>query len=426
MTSSPGLWSRNFALFFTARTVAKLGDMMLPVALAAGLIAQGGGAGAVGGALASFTGCFAAFVIFGGVIADRFDTRRLMIGADLVRVVTQAVTAWLFYAGQAELWQLCAFGAVNGVSAAMFQPGVASTVPRIADDVQGANGAVRTAESAMAIFGPAVAGTLVGITSPGGVFAVHAGTYLVSAVCLLLLRLPAQRHGGERGGGTFRADLAEGWQEFRARTWMWGVILIWMLLMLMAWGPAVPLVATLMIGEHGESAYGLVNSALGAGMALGGLLAMRFRPRYPLRVGAVVLFGYCLQPLTVGAGMPVPVVMVGFVIAGAGMAFWGVMWATSVQTQVPGAVLNRIHAYEVAGSIVMMPVGQALAGPAAGVFGTNEVLLAGAVASVVGPATLLAVPAIRRLPRVGGTRRNPVPVPVQRGVVSSAEGEQRG
>ncbi|MFR9726183.1 MFS transporter [Streptomyces sp. MS19] len=425
MTSSPGLWSRNFALFFTARTVAKLGDMMLPVALAAGLVAQGGGAGSVGAALASFTACFAGFVVFGGVIADRFETRRLMIGADVVRVVTQSVTAWLFFAGQAQLWQLCVFGAVNGISAAMFQPGVASTVPRIAEDVQGANGAVRTAESAMAVLGPATAGTLVGVTSPGGVFAVHACTYLVSALCLLLLRLPAQQR-GERGTGTFRADLVEGWQEFRARTWMWGVILIWMLLMLMAWGPAVPLVATLMIGEHGEGAYGLVNSALGAGMALGGLLAMRFRPRYPLRVGAVVLFGYCLQPLTVGAGMPLPVVMGGFVIAGAGMAFWGVMWATSVQTQVPGAVLNRIHAYEVAGSLVMMPVGQALAGPAAGVFGADEVLLAGAVACVVGPATLLAVPAIRRLPRVSGSRRHPVPVPSQRRVVSSAEGEQRG
>ncbi|MDT0343072.1 MFS transporter [Streptomyces litchfieldiae] len=392
-----GLWSRDFRLFFTARAVAKLGDMMLPVALAAGLVEHGGGAGAVGLAMASFTACFAGFVIFGGVIADRLDPRALMIGADAVRVGTEALTAVLFFTGHVVLWQICALGAVNGVCAAMFQPGVASTVPRIARDVQGANAAIRTAESCMAVLGPAAAGMLVGLTSAGGVFAVHAATYAVSCGCLILLRLP--RRPARRRAGTFRADLVEGWREFLARPWMWGVIVIWMVFMAAAGGPAVPLVATEIIDAYGEGAYGVVNSALGAGMAVGGLLAMRIRPRRPLRAGAIALFGFCLQPITVGAGLGVAAITAGFVVAGAALAFWGVMWATSIQTQVPGAVLNRIHAYEVAGSVVMMPVGQALAGPAAGLFGPREVLLAGGAVSIAASAALLAVPPIRGLTR---------------------------
>jgi hypothetical protein len=87
------------------------------------------------------------------------------------------------------------------------------------------------------------------------------------------------------------------------------------------------------------------------------------------------------------------------VLAGAGLSFWGVMWATSVQTQVPPDVLNRIHAYEVAGSVGMMPVGQALAGPAATVLGADRVLLVAGVMSFAIPIALLSVPAIRGLVR---------------------------
>ncbi|NEC34089.1 MFS transporter, partial [Streptomyces rubrogriseus] len=84
-------------------------------------------------------------------------------------------------------------------------------------------------------------------------------------------------------------------------------------------------------------------------------------------------------------------------------SFWGVMWATSVQTQVPPDVLNRIHAYDVAGSLAMMPVGQALAGPAAAALGADRVLLVAGVTSFAVCAALLLIPAVRGLVRVDAT-----------------------
>ncbi|MEU3345316.1 MFS transporter [Streptomyces sp. NPDC006700] len=396
------VWSRDFALFFTARAVARLGDTMLPVALAAGLLQHGYGAGAVGLAMASTAAAFAGLVVFGGVIADRFSTRKLMIGADLVRVVTQSLAAVLFYSGHVVLWEVCAIGLVNGVAGAVFQPGVASTVPRLASDVQAANGAIRIAESAAQLAGPAAAGLLVGFASPGGVFAAHAATYGVSALCLLLLRLPALTRTvapDATATGAFTADLVEGWREFRARSWLWSVIAVWCLYMIAVWGPTVPLVATEVVQQHGPRAYGLINSALGAGTVVGGLLALRLRPRRMLRAGAFALFAFAGFPATVGAGLGVPAMAAGAAVAGAGMSFWGVMWATSVQTQVPSDVLNRIHAYDVAGSLAMMPVGQALAGPAATALGADHVLLVSAAMSLVVPVVLLAVPAIRGLIR---------------------------
>ncbi|MFB7571344.1 MFS transporter [Streptomyces sp. NPDC056165] len=396
------VWSRDFALFFVARAVARLGDTMLPVALAAGLLQHGYGAGAVGLAMASTAAAFAGLVVFGGVIADRFSTRKLMIGADLVRLGTQALAAVLFYSGHVVLWEICVIGLVNGVAGAVFQPGVASTVPRLASDVQAANGAIRIAESAAQLAGPAAAGLLVGFASPGGVFAAHATTYGVSALCLLLLRLPPLIRTGApdcTATGAFKADLVEGWREFRARTWLWGVIAVWCLYMIAVWGPTVPLVATEVVQQHGPRAYGLINSALGAGTVVGGFLALRLRPRRMLRAGAFALFAFVGFPATVGAGFGVPAMAAGAAVAGAGMSFWGVMWATSVQTQVPSDVLNRIHAYDVAGSLAMMPVGQALAGPAATALGANHVLLVSAAMSLVVPTVLLAVPAIRGLIR---------------------------
>ncbi|MEU1056074.1 MFS transporter [Streptomyces sp. NPDC005876] len=398
-----GLWSRDFGLFFVARAVARLGDTMLPVALAAGLLQHGYGAGAVGLAMAATAAAFAGLVVFGGVIADRFSTRRLMIGADLVRLGTQALTAALFFSGHVVLWEICAIGFANGVAGAVFQPGVASTVPRLATDVQGANGAIRVAESAAQLAGPAVAGVLVGLASPGGVFAAHAATYAISALCLLLLRLPPPAPGSRRapapGAKAFRADLVEGWREFRSRSWLWGVILVWCVYMIAVWGPTVPLVATEVVQEHGPSAYGLINSALGAGTVVGGLLALRLRPRRMLRAGAVALVGFAAFPASVGAGLGVAEMAAGAAVAGAGLSFWGVMWATTVQTQVPPDVLNRIHAYDVAGSLAMMPVGQALAGPAASLLGTDHVLLAAGAISLVVVIALLAGPPIRDLVR---------------------------
>ncbi|MCW5253482.1 MFS transporter [Streptomyces sp. SHP 1-2] len=429
------VWSRDFSLFFVARAIARLGDTMLPVALAAGLLQHGYGAGAVGLAMAATAAAFAGLVVFGGVLADRFSTRKLMIGADLVRLGTQAVAAALFFSGHVVLWEICAIGFVNGVAGAVFQPGVASTVPRLASDIQGANGAIRVAESAAQLAGPAVAGLLVGFASPGGVFAAHAATYGISALCLLLLRLPPPTPGaapaphgsaGARGWKAFRGDLGVGWREFRARTWLWGVIAVWCVYMVTVWGPTIPLVATEVVQQHGPRAYGLLNSALGAGTVVGGLIALRLRPRRMLRAGAVALFGFAAFPAAVGAGLGLPAMSAGAAVAGAGLSFWGVMWATSVQTQVPGEVLNRIHAYDVAGSLAMVPVGQALAGPAASLLGAGNVLLVAGVMSLVVPVALLLISAVRGLVRVDAPRAAstvpPEPEPASRPGPGAAPG----
>ncbi|MFJ2773873.1 MFS transporter [Streptomyces sp. NPDC087300] len=394
------LWSRDFGLYFTARVMAALADGMLPVALSAGLLAAGHGTSAVGYALGAWMATFAGLVLVGGVLADWFTPRRMMVGADTVRVVTVTVMAVAFASGNPALWAVCLLQAVGGAATAMFQPGVASTVPRVASDVQRANAVLRVAEAVALLFGPAAAGVLVAFAGAGTVFGVIAGTFAVSGVSLLLLRLAPLTDAGAESRTSMVRDLRDGWQEFRSRAWLWGVIVIFALWGLIAYGPVLPLAAGLIIPEYGSSVYGLVTAAFGAGTVVGGLIGLRVRPERQLLAGAVAMLAYPLQPWAMAADQSVLVIGAGHFTAGVGIAFWGVMWSTTVQTQVPAAVLNRVYAYDVAGSIMMQPLGRALAGPASDTLGGREVLAVSTVAGFLGCVCLLAAPAIRGLRRV--------------------------
>ncbi|SCF95055.1 Predicted arabinose efflux permease, MFS family [Streptomyces sp. Ncost-T10-10d] len=394
------LWNRNFRLFFVARTAALFGDGMIPVALTAGLLGAGRPHSSVGFALAAWMGPLALFVLFGGVLADRFTPRRMMIIADALRLVGASVLAVSFAVGNPPLWAVYALSAVAGVGAALFQPGVASTVPRVAPDVQRANAVLRVSEALMTMAGPAFAGMLVGFASAGAVYAANASTFLVSGLCLFLLRL-APAPADEVHRGTFVAELADGWREFRARSWLWGVIAIWTVYGFTVLGPMLPLTAVQVTEAHGSGTYGVMMAVNGAGSVVGGLLALRLRPRRPLTAGAVALTAVCVNLVVLGLGLSVAALGAGQFVAGAAFAFWLVMWSTTVQTHVPPEALNRLHAYDVAGSLLMLAAGRALAGPVADRLGAPEVLLAGAVINLMVVAVLLAARPIRRLERIG-------------------------
>ena len=209
--STSPLWTRNFSLYFVARSVALLGDGMLPVAVALAVRGAGFGASGVGFVLAAWMAPFALLILFGGVFSDRFTARKMMIGADLVRVGTQAVVAAAMFSGRPSLGLLIAMSALAGAAAAMFQPGVNSMVPRVSADPQRANATLRVADAIAQLAGPALSATLIAAVGAGMVYAVNAATFAVSALGLLILRLgpsaarpccaTSSRAGGSSGPG---------------------------------------------------------------------------------------------------------------------------------------------------------------------------------------------------------------------------------
>ncbi|MFB8202105.1 MFS transporter [Kitasatospora purpeofusca] len=397
------LWTGPFTLYFTARAVSLLGDAMMPVAaaLAVGALYGVSGAGLV---LGTWTGTFVLLVLFGGVLTDRIGARRTMVAADLVRVLTQGVLAAAFFVGRPPFWLLVTMAAVAGAAVAMFLPGVNGMVPLVAADPQRANATLKVADALAHLLGPALAGLLIALTGAGAVYAIDSGTFLLSALCLALVRpAPADPGPTARTGGPLRRELLQGWREFRARTWMWAVILVWMVFGVLLFGPLVPLGSALVADRLGPNAYGLAVSFLGAGTVLGGLVALRLRPARPLAAGTAAMVLYTALPLCVAVNAGLPLLLAGHVLGGAALAFWSVMWATSVQTHTPPTVLNRVSAYELAGSVSGISLGQLLAGPATALASPNHLLLLSAAACLAGCATLFAVPAVRNLARTGPT-----------------------
>lgn len=397
----PPLWDRRFTLFFAARTVSQVGDTMMPVAAALAVGALYGISG-VGLVLGTWTGTFVVLVLFGGVFADRFGARRMMVAADLVRVLTQGVLAVAFFAGTPPFWLLMTMAALAGAAVAMFLPGMNGMVPLVAREPQRANATLKVADALAHLIGPALAGLLIVLTGAGTVYAIDAGTFLLSALCLALIRLApagADSDSGAQQGRSLGRELRRGWREFRARTWMWAVILIWMVYGVLLFGPLVPLSSALIGARLGPNAYGLAVSFLGVGTVLGGLLALRLRPSRPLAAGAAAMALFTVLPLCVALGPGLPVLLAGHVVGGGALAFWSVMWATSVQTHTPAAVLNRVSAYELAGSVSGIALGQMLAGPALALASPARLLLVSAGACLVGCVALFAIPAIRTLRR---------------------------
>ncbi|WP_255686471.1 MFS transporter [Micromonospora okii] len=390
------LWTKNFSYFFLARTVSAFGDAMLTVASALAIGAIYGTTG-VGLGLAAWMIPFLGCILFSGVLADRLSARPLMIAADVARVVAQGIIAIAFFVGTPPLALLLVCSAVSGAAAAMFQPGVNSMVPLVSDDLHRANAAIKVASSFAHLLGPAAAGVLYAFLGAAPVYLIDAATFALSGVCLVALRLTVSPATGTET--SMLRDLAEGWREFRSRTWMWSVILVWTVYGIVLIGPLVPVGSVLISGRLGAQAYGWVQSAIAVGTILGGLAALRIRPTRPLAAGAVAMFGYGLLPLAIALHASLPMLLAAATFNGLAWAFWSVMWQTSVQTQVPLEMLNRITAYEVFGSNGSLPIGQALAGPVSGAIGGERLLGAATAVSALGCVTLLLVPAVRNLHR---------------------------
>jgi MFS family permease len=393
------LAGRNFRRFYVGYAASLLGTAMSAVAIAFAVLGSGGTPTGLGFVFTANIVPMIAFMLGGGVIADRLGRRATMLTADVARCAAQGTLAAVLFIGHPHphVWLFAATAFVVGTGNAFFQPGLSGLTVQLAagDHLGDANALLGMAQSATQVAGPALAGVLIAVTSPATVIAVDAGSYALSGLALALLRFP---DGGRRRARPLLRDLADGWAEFAAHAWLWLGTAQFALFNLLTWGPYLvlgPVLARDYLG--GARAWGAILACYGGGAIIGGLLALGRRPRRPLVVSTLATLGFPLPPLTLALHLPAPAVAAGAVLAGLGSALDSAISTTVIQQRVPAQALSRVGSFELAGAFAFGPIAFAAAGPVAADLGARAVLGFGAAWATLGTLIVLAAPCVRNL-----------------------------
>jgi hypothetical protein len=384
----------NFRRFYAGYVTSLFGTSMSTVALAFAVLDGGGSAADLGYVFAAGVVPQVAFMLGGGVVADRLGRRPVMLAADLVRFAVQATLAVALLTSAPPIWLFVLLEGLLGTGEAFFTPSLTALTPDIAPPARlsDANALLGVAQSAARVTGPAAAGILVAVTMPGVVIALDAASYGASVLSLSLLRLPAA---APRRGSPLR-DLADGWAQFRSRTWLWVTTLQFALFNLFTWAPFLllgPVLAKDYLG--GARAWGTIAAAIAAGSIVAGALLVGRRPRRPLVAGVIGTFGYPVPCLLLALHAPAYGVAAGALAAGAGSAVFTTFSTTVLQQQVPPEMLARVTAFMLTGAFALGSVGFAVIGPVAAVAGAGRLLGVAAAWGILSPAVVLAVPAVR-------------------------------
>ncbi|MFG1953462.1 MFS transporter [Micromonospora sp. NPDC048830] len=384
-----------FRLLFIGRTVSAVGDAVVPVALALAVVRATGSAAA----LALVLGCAMLprllLLPVGGVVADRYDARRVAIATDLTRCATQLAVGVELLGAAPSLTHIAAASALTGAASAFALP---TRSPLVAGTIeaagrQRANALLGVTANTSRLAGPALAGLLVWAAGPGWAFVIDGASFALSALLLAATRVrhvPAPRR-------SLRADLALGWREVRSRDWYRTSLLahgVWngAAAVLLTMGP---LVAVDRLG--GEGVWVLLQQGGAVGLVTGSLLAGRLRPPRPVLAANLGLASYAAPLLLLALAAPAPAVIAAYCLAMTALGFLNPVWETVVQDQFPPQVLARVTSYDWLVSLAATPLGYALAPLAARAWGTPAPLTAAAALVALACVGTAAVPGVRRV-----------------------------
>jgi predicted MFS family arabinose efflux permease len=263
--------------------------------------------------------------------------------------------------------------------------------------IQQANALLRLALNAANVLGAALGGALVAAAGPGWAIAIDAASFGVAAILTAMLSLPEVVR--ERAPNMAR-ELAEGWNAFRSRTWLWSIVAQFSILNAVFVG-AFMVLGPVQANEHygGARTWGLILGAEAAGLICGGLVMLHARPQRMLLVATFSTLVLALPLVLLAPPAAAAAVAAAAFVSGCGLEVFAVCWDTTMQQQIPGHMLSRLYAYDALGSICLVPVGLAVIGPVADAIGTEATLYAAAALVIVATLPVFAVRDVRELRR---------------------------
>jgi len=396
--------SRDFRYLLTGMAVSEAGSWLYGVALIVFVFDETRSAGWVAAATILRTIPYVVLGPLGGVIADRYERRTVMVTSDLARAALMfmlaAAAAASMHAGIA-----IALAFLTAVAATPYGPAVAALTPSVVKErsLAGANAIMGTVEHTALIVGPAIGGLLLILGSPSLAFFVNGVTFLFSAGCVVAIRTRSGGEETEERVSTLRR-LAEGTSAVRsspeaaivvgfvfAASFLYGHELVLLVL-----------VSERLLGT-GSEGVGFLNAAIGAGGVLAAgftsRLATGARPRLSLSFGIVA----SAVPLAVVAFLHAPWIAYALMaIVGAGSIAFEVVSMTLLQRSLPRDVLARVFGMIDSLAVGGVMLGSFIAPLLAETIGLRATLV------VVGcslPAVVFALtPALKRIEKVAGDR----------------------
>jgi len=342
-----------------------------------------------------------------GLLADRSSRRRLMAGAEALRMLSLLALLAALVAGELSIMLLAVLGFIGAAGTVGFSVAAPALVPALVprDALAQANGQLELARSAAFAAGPALGGALVSWAGAPAAFVLAAILSLTALGLLLQLAEPARVQVASRHP---LLELSDGaylaWRHALLRPILLTAV-AWNISWFVLQAAYVPY-ALRLLGLN-AAGVGLTLAAYGAGMVVGALLAPR--------VVASLAFGRAIQlgpavsvlaALTMVATLAFPsgaLAALAFFLFGAGPIIWTITSTTLRQTVTPGAMLGRVSAIFLAANAGARPIGAALGGVIGATWGEAACLLL-ALAGFLVQAGLILRPAIhnlRHLPAAG-------------------------
>ncbi|MET0134842.1 MAG: MFS transporter [Kibdelosporangium sp.] len=386
MPSSPvfaPLRYKAFRWLVLARVASYLGNAIAPVALAFAVLDLTGSVVDLGIVVGSRSIATVVLLLFGGVLADRLPRGVILQGAALAAAVTQAMIACAVLLGWASVPLLIVLSTVNGAVAAVSLPATMAMTPQTvpAPVLRQANALTRMGGTTAMIAGTSLGGFIAGVFAPGWAIAASAGIFALAAGAYVGMR----RHltvGLPRTRTRPLAELRDGWNEFRSRTWVWVVVLQFMVVNAALVGSTQVLGPAVADATIGRFSWGLVLGVQAVGAFLGAFFAAHWHPRRAMLIGVAVTVFEAVPVVALAVAPHVWVLMCTMFVAGLASEQFGIAWDTSLQEHVPPDRLARVSSYDAIGSIVAIPLGEIAIGPIAQHVGTPATLL-GAAALIV-------------------------------------------
>jgi MFS family permease len=187
------LASRNFRLLVGCDVTSMAGGAMATVAIPFAVLRSGGTASDIGFVATAGLVPTIAFLLFGGVIADRVPRQRVMMAADAAQAAVQAAFAALVLTGHAVLWEMMLLTAIRGCANGFYLPAAQGLLPQTvpAGQLASANAIRRLGLNAAQIGGSALGGLVVGLLGPGWGLVADAASFAVASALRLGMRMGA-------------------------------------------------------------------------------------------------------------------------------------------------------------------------------------------------------------------------------------------